>query len=526
MPERRALPRPLLPLGIAAFVAAVAGAVLTLAFPALGWWPMALVAVPPTLLTLIGRRAWGAVLVGFVFGAVFFLINVGFTARYLGPVPWLALTTLEAALTAAFAVPIAWAYRWLPALLPAPWARVSVLPALVAGLWTMREQVLGSWPYGGFPWGRIGVSQVGGPFAPLASWTGISGITFVVVFGCAAVIEYARIRRLRDLRLAIPILAAAVVLLAVPQFPTTPAGTMRIGAVQGNGPTGYFDRHSPGAVLDAQLAATAALGGKKMDLLVWPEGGIDSDPTREAATAATLDSLATSMQAPLLVSAITQRGGDYFNSSLLWESGADNPVQIYDKRHPVPFGEYVPDRAVYRFFAPGLIDLIGRDYTPGTAPPIVDVHGIEVGLAICFDVIYDDVIFDGARAGAQVYAFQTNNADFRGTDENLQQLAFARMSAIETGRAVVNISTVGTSQIIAPDGSEIAGLDADTAGAMLEDVPLRTGLTPAVIAGPALKAVFGWGSAGVLAVVGLLAWRRRAQRKDAGPGGTGIAAQG
>jgi NAD(P)-dependent dehydrogenase (short-subunit alcohol dehydrogenase family) len=93
-------------------------------------------------------------------------------------------------------------------------------------------------------------------------------------------------------------------------------------------------------------------------------------------------------------------------------------------------------------FAPDLIDLIQREYTPGTAPPIFDVNGVGVGLAICFDVIYDEVIWAGARDGAQVYMFQTNNADFRGTDENLQQLAFARMRAIETGRSVVNLSSV------------------------------------------------------------------------------------
>ena len=109
-------------------------------------------------------------------------------------------------------------------------------------------------------------------------------------------------------------------------------------------------------------------------------------------------------------------------------------------------------------------------------------------------MIYDDVIWDGARDGAEVYMFQTNNADFRGTDENLQQLAFARMRAIETGRSVVNLSTVGTSQVIAPDGTTIDGLPADEAGHMLTDVPLRTGLTPAVVAGEGIKILLGWGS--------------------------------
>jgi apolipoprotein N-acyltransferase len=137
------------------------------------------------------------------------------------------------------------------------------------------------------------------------------------------------------------------------------------------------------------------------------------------------------------------------------------------------------------------------------------VDGVGVGLAICFDVIYDDVIWDGAQDGAEIFMFQTNNADFRGTDENLQQLAFARMRAIETGRSVVNISTVGTSQVIAPDGSEIAMIRADTAGHMLEDVPLRTGLTPAVLFGGAIQLLLVWGGVVALIALGVLARPRR-----------------
>src|SRR5690606_14501545 len=117
--------------------------------------------------------------------------------------------------------------------------------------------------------------------------------------------------------------------------------------------------------------------------------------------------------------------------------------QLHDKRHPVPFGEYVPNRDFFYQLAPDLIGLIGREYTPGTNAPFVKAGDVGVGLAICFDVIYDEVIREGVQAGAQVLVFQTNNADFRGTDENLQQLAFARMRAIETGRSVVNVSTVG-----------------------------------------------------------------------------------
>ncbi|WP_345802469.1 apolipoprotein N-acyltransferase [Microbacterium sp. AZCO] len=530
MPDARpATVRPLLPLWAAVAASILAGLALTTAFPALSWWPMVFVAVPLALVSLVGRRAWSAALVGFAFGAAFFFVNLWFTARYLGPEPWIALSMLEALLTAAFAVPITLAYRWTPRVLPGAWGRLVVLPALVAGLWTLREEVLGTFPYGGFPWGRLGVTQANSPLADVASWVGMSGLTFLIVLVCAAGVEYVRLGRWRDLRTALPVVVAVVVLVLPPQFPTSAKGDIRVGAVQGNGPAGYFDQRGPNDVFRAQVEATTPLLDEDMDVLLWPEGGIDSDPTQNAATAAVLDSLARRIHAPLLVSAVTQRGDEYFNSSLLWETGADNPVDTYDKRHPVPFGEYVPDRWLWRGFAPDLIDLIQREYTPGTSTPMFDVNGVGVGLAICFDVIYDDVIWDGARAGAEVYMFQTNNADFRGTNENLQQLAFARMRAIETGRSVVNLSTVGTSQVIAPDGTTIDGLPADTAGHLLTDVPLRTGLTPAVVAGAGIKAFLAWGSLAALVALGIilrLRGRRRATDAAHGetpaPEGTGV----
>lgn len=518
-----AAPRPLLPLWAAVAASLVAGLLLTTAFPSLSWWPMVFVSVPLALIGLVGRRTWSAVLVGFVFGAAFFFVNLSFTARYLGPVPWVALSLLEAAITAALAVPLALAYRWTPRVLPGAWGRLVVLPAIVAGLWTLREEVLGTFPYGGFPWGRLGISQANGPLADVASWVGVSGLSFLIVLVCATGVEYVRLARWRDVRTVMPVALAIVLLVLPPQFPTSQDGEIRVGAVQGNGPTGYFDERRPNDVLSAQLEATAPLLGEDIDVLLWPEGGIDSDPTKNDSTAAVLDALSERIGAPLLVSAVTQRGEEYFNSSLLWQADTDNPVDTYDKRHPVPFGEYVPDRWLYRMFAPDLIDLIQREYTPGTSSPEFDIDGVGVGLAICFDVIYDDVIWEGAQAGAEVYMFQTNNADFRGTNENLQQLAFARMRAIETGRSVVNLSTVGTSQVIAADGTTIDGLPADTAGHMLTEVPLRTGLTPAVLAGAGIKALLAWGGLAALAAIGIvLGVRRRRDAKTPAPEGTGV----
>ncbi|QLD10499.1 apolipoprotein N-acyltransferase [Microbacterium oleivorans] len=502
--------RPLIPLWLALVGALVGGAVLDAAFPDIGWWPLAFFGVAFSLVGLIGRSSWGAVAVGAVFGASFYFIHISWITRYLGALPWFGLAGIETVFFALGSIPIALSYRWLPRLAGGRWARLIALPALVAGLWTARELFMGSWPYTGFPWGRIGMSQSESPLAQIASWTGVSGLTFLMVFVVAAAIEGVRVVRRVGIRAALPAGVVAVVLLVVPAFPTTDAGSYRIGSVQGNGPAGYFDEREPYGVMRAQLDATEAIIDEPMDLLVWPEGGIDADPLSNDSVAEVLDRLSTRVDAPLLVNAATARGENIYNTSMLWEAGADNPLAIHDKSRPVPMGEYVPDRWFFELIVPDLIGLIQREYTPGSNPPFMDVAGVGVGLAICFDVLYDDVIWSGAAEGAQVYVFQTNNADFRDTDENLQQLAFARMRAIETGRSVVNISTVGTSQVIAPDGRELDGLPAAVAGAMITDVPLRTGLTPAVIAGGAVQVALGWGSVIALLAAGLvLALRRR-----------------
>lgn len=522
-PSRR--PRPILPLWFAVMAAVVGGLLLDLSFPDVGWWPLAVVGVGLSLVGLIGRSLWGSVLVGFVFGATFYFTHIVWITRYLGLIPWFALAGIETVFLAAGSILLTLAYRWMPQFSTSLWTRLILLPALVAGLWTAREQFMGSWPYTGFPWGRIGMSQSESPLAHVASWVGVSGLTFLMVFFAAAVIEWLRVGRLRDVRTALPAAGLAALLLALPAFPTTPAGTMRVGAVQGNGPSGYFDERDRNAVLDAQLEATVPLIGEDVDVLLWPEGGIDSDPLENDATASVLDAVSERLDAPLVVNAATTRGDDTFNTSIHWVAG-EGAVEIHDKRNPVPMGEYVPDRWFYEMIVPDLIGLIQREYTPGTNPPFFDVDGVGVGLAICFDVIYDDVIWEGAADGAQVYMFQTNNADFRDTDENLQQLAFARMRAIETGRSVVNISTVGTSQVIAPDGSTLESLGAGEAGHMLTDVPLRTGLTPAVLIGPGVQAVLGWGSVIWLAAVGFVLRFRRWNKKTPAPEGTGAAQEG
>lgn len=216
--------------------------------------------------------------------------------------------------------------------------------------------------------------------------------------------------------------------------------------------------------------------------------------------------LAREAGAPIVLGSVLQDpDGSYTNSSLVWTGEGDTGVR-YDKMHPVPFAEYMPNREFFRALAPDLVDLVQLDYRTGTRSPAIEVpvgetaERIRAGIAICFDIIFDDQAERMVDDGAQVIFAQTNNADFGRTAESAQQLQIARLRAIETGRAVVNISTVGTSAIVAPDGRDLARLEPFSADAMVADVPLMRGETPAIRFGAWICGVWiALGAAGLVA---------------------------
>ncbi|MGV8885112.1 MAG: apolipoprotein N-acyltransferase [Microbacteriaceae bacterium] len=514
--------RPLVPLWAATLLALGAGPVMDAGFPDGDWWPLTFLGIGMVLVTLVGRSAWASLLVGLLAGLSFYLVHIEWASLFLGPLPMTALSVLESLFFSVGSLAITLAYRWVPRVWPQTWGRLSLLPVVVGGLWTGREAIASVWPYGGFAWGRVALSQSQSPLAELFGWLGISGVSFVMVAFVAVCLECVRFADVTRLGRATIAVGVAAVLLLAPAWPTATDGTLRVLAVQGNGKAAYFDSREYGDLLRSQRDATRQFVGEKVDVVVWPEGSSDVNPLAYPEGARAFDDVSRTFDAPLVAGVITERDGELHNSSILWRAG-EGALDIYDKRHPVPFGEYVPDRAFWRPFAPELIDLIGREYAPGTTDAVVDLGGVIAGLNICFDIVDDQLMTESVSEGAQVIFAQSNNADFGRTDESVQQLAIARIRAIELGRSVVVISTVGTSAIVRPDGSTLAQLPWYTAGAMLADVPLSTAVTPAVMGGRQIEwLVSGFGLA-ALVLAGAAARRspvRPATRRTRAQNGT------
>ncbi|WP_245885845.1 apolipoprotein N-acyltransferase [Xylanimonas oleitrophica] len=516
-------------------LAVPAGTALWAAFPDVAAWPLVLVAVALLHAALRRDTPWWNLLVGSVAGTVFFLPHLWWANEATDTVPWLALSLLEALFFGAFGVAWTWARR-LPWVRGHAWAHVLAF----AAVWTAVEQWRSAFPFGGFPWGRLAWTVAAAPTGRAAWLGGTVLVTFLLAAaGVLLALTASRLlaaarapgRRAPHLLAATGAAAVAAVLVtgpqalplphdpatrAVPDPPVTAtvpvpdrsrpvdaatataqAGVLRVGAVQGNvNEPGLGSFANRAEVLDNHIAGTdrvAATHGaqaapdERVDVVLWPENGSDLDPQEARDVARALDGAAERVGAPILVGAqeFPQTGGRY-NVLLLWQDG--DVLARYAKQHPAPFGEYIPLRSFVRLFS-DQVDRVTTDMIAARNAPVVDVpverlgRSVPLGTAICFEVAYDEIARDAVRRGAEVLVVPTNNASFGVTAESTQQLAMTRMQAISTGRAAVQISTVGVSGVITPDGTLVARTGLFTPDHLVADLPLRTDLTPAVVAG-------------------------------------------
>jgi len=238
-------------------------------------------------------------------------------------------------------------------------------------------------------------------------------------------------------------------------------------------------------VLDNHVAQTMRLAADvrsgrvpKTALVVWPEDASDVDPFQDPLTYAEIDRTVKAIGVPVLVGAILAGpGADHRrNVGILW-SPTSGPGAQYVKRHPVPFGEYIPLRGLAQWVSSDA-KLVTQDMVAGHGDGVLRGGPFPIGDVICFEVAYDSLVRSSVADGAQLLVVQTNNATFGYTAETYQQLAMSQLRAVETGRSVLQVATTGVSAVIGPDGGirERSGA-LFTPARLVAAVPLRAGTT-------------------------------------------------
>src|SRR5215469_3564650 len=527
-PPRAARAAAPLPTRWALLTALAGGLLLAAAFPPAGAWPLAVAGPALLAIALSGRSLRASFCVGLTFGVAFFFPLLSWTVN----VAWYAWTALAAASAVIFAV-LAIGQRLL--------LRLPGWPVAVAGWWVAAEAVRDRWPWGGFPWGRLVMSQA---TAPTVRWTAIGGppfLTFLIALcgGCLAWVllgsgipdqrgSWARARVWPALALA----ASAALALAgavLPADQATAGGpSAEVAAVQGNVPhaknlpdlwraTTVTQNH---AAETQRLAATVRSGAAPApDVVIWPENSTDQDPAFSPYIFNTIASAVAAIDRPVLVGAVLQ--DPVRNAGQLWLP-AKGPVAVYLKRRLVPFGEVIPFRSLLDQITSLPSTLQPVNFTPGHQPVVFRLGKIRLGDVICYEVGFDGLVSSEVTAGANLLAMQTNDADFEidgQTGESLQQLAMARIRAIEHDRFVVVASTTGISAIIAPDGKLLASTRTWTPAEVEARVPLRSSISLADRLGGWPEAVIAWGTVAAVAFVIGQELRRRRER-SARPGST------
>ena len=503
----------------------LSGALTALAFPSVALWPLILVGLVPLLLAIEAANSPPPVLAGLAWGCGYFGCLLSWLYRFFrhygGLDPALSLLTLAILVAylslypALFAhVASRWQHRfqaWTALLLPS--------------LWVSLEWVRGH-ALSGFPWGSTGYALTGFlPGIQIASITGVYGVSFLVILVNVQIGGWIlnlsrgqRFLRARDLG---PILLVAAALgFGLAEMGQAPAGgrKVRVGIVQANVP--QDEKWNPGtarSILEQHERMTEQAAAAGAALVLWPESSspfpitVPGTPERGGARPnreyrERLESLAKRLRISLLFGTVDYRAaaGEMrpVNAAALIRSDG-SWGETYAKMHLVPFGEYVPLSGILGFVNRLAQGAIG-DFLPGDKAVVVDTGPLRVGTAICYEMIFPELVRRFTAGGATLLANLTNDAWFGTSSGPYQHFQMVRMRAVENRRYVVRAANTGVSAVVDPAGRVTQATPLMQERILAAAVSPRTGVTfyvrhgnvfvilCAILAGAALAAQFPW----------------------------------
>lgn len=461
------------------------------------WGALAWVALLPLHRALAGAttgqafaRGWLAGFLAFT-GTMYWVVNA---MHLYGRVPLAASIVLMLALAAYLGLYVG-LYAWGCVWLERRWA--GGVWILAPCLWVSLEYAR-TYALSGLPWGLLGYSQFQWlSLIQIAAVTGVYGVSFLIVWlnvSLALLFRRVGARPPQDAGVSgswgvwrpwVPPAITASVLVAVWLYGLTCLQLPRsehltVGVVQANiDQARKWDTAFRMDTIERYRRLTQTVGPAS-DVILWPEAATPFLFEHALDDQSLVIEIVKDAQTPLVFGSPAIRahvdGTLYSLNRAYVLTPAGDITGRYDKQHLVPFGEYIPLKQIL-FFLNKLVVGIG-DFHSGSGPVLLSLPSepdrppARFGVAICYEVIFPDLVRRLAGEGANFLVTITNDAWFGNTVAPYQHFGMVVFRAVENRMAFARAANTGVSGFIDPTGRILAATPIFTEQAITGSIPL------------------------------------------------------
>lgn len=348
-----------------------------------------------------------------------------------------------------------------------------------AGLWVLVSEAFRGWVLTGFPWLLVGTAHVDSPLAGYAPLGGVYLISLAVALSGALLYHgsKARTQPLQRLGAIAGLITVWCLGALLPRQWAHPTGQpLNVALVQGNlaqetkwEPQGQYQA----VVRYAELTQHAT----QADLVIWPETALPMWNTEALPVMQRIQQTLPAHTA-LMSGMLTYDNRQVYNSVVaLAERDTPHELQRYYKHHLVPFGEYIPLSNVLGPIL-NIMSIPPSNISAGEdSPAPVTLHGVKLGIAICYEIIFPELVRERAQA-ADMLVTVSNDTWFGASLGPLQHMQMAQMRALENNRYVLRATNNGLTGVVDAQGHLIATLPQFQPGVLTTQAQPMTGLTP------------------------------------------------
>ena len=472
-------------------IAASSGLLLTGAFPKIGLSWLAWFALVPLLYSVRDQSAGTGFRLGFIAGLVHFLSllywlvpvmrTYGYLPAYLSVSVLFLFAAFLALFTAAFVAGLSVAAK-----------RPGRCLAMVPLLWVALEYIR-SFLFSGFPWELLGYSQFKClQLIQISDILGVYGLSALIALANGVIfitLLYFTKRRWQGADITkrlvtvsiIALFAGAALIWSYGHFRLKAIDRViesspqtRIAVVQGN--IDQAIKWNPAFQIETVKKynrLSLSVIDQRPELIVWPESATPFYFLYEAKPSELVFEGVRQTDTDYLIGSPSFKGADdaviYYNSAYLL-SPSTKHISKYDKTHLVPFGEYVP----FKKWLPFLGKIVAQvgDFRGGEAGKTLRWKDEQIGVQICYEIIFAGLSRAMAKNGASLLVNITNDAWFGKTSGPYQHFSMTVFRAVENRRALVRSANTGISGFIDPAGRVLASTPLLQEAALVQPVPL------------------------------------------------------